>query len=84
MLGKNFAVDDSNARVPIYRVGNEVQWRQFQETRQRNSMLPREALLRLSNSGYQVEQEIELISGRVGGGESFVVPVRTIRIVIGQ
>ncbi|MDG1875248.1 MAG: hypothetical protein P8J27_15145 [Mariniblastus sp.] len=81
---KDLSVDDANARVPIYRVGSEQQLRQFQSKRRDEAAIPNEVLARLLRAGYQIEQEIELISGQLSDGESFVVPVRTLRFVVGQ
>lgn len=71
------------APVPLYRIGNAEQLKQF--NRQRNPPeIPIEILQRLNGSGYQMQQEFRFISGRLGDGRSFVVPVRTVRFLPGQ
>lgn len=74
---------DSNGRVPVYRVTNTDQLRQLQAKRAIESAFPRQIMEQLSNSGYQIEQEIEYVSGQVDD-QSFVVPLRTIRLIPGQ
>ena len=74
---------DSNGRVPVYRVTNMDQLRQLQAQRTIESAFPRQIMEQLSDSGYQIEQEIEFVSGQVDD-QSFVVPLRTIRLIPGQ
>jgi len=71
------------APVPLYRIGNAEQLKQFNQQRDPVN-LPPEILQHLSGSGYQMQQDINFISGHLGDGRSFVVPVRTIRFVPGQ
>jgi len=71
------------APVPLYRIGNVEQLEQFKLQRQ-PSELPPEIVQRLNGSGYQMQQDINFISGRLGDGRAFVVPVRTIRFLPGQ
>lgn len=69
--------------VPLYRIGNAEQLKQL--NLQRGTFtLPTEIVQRLNGSGYQMQQDIDFISGRLGDGRSFVVPVRTIRFLPGQ
>ena len=74
---------NSNGRVPVYRVTNADQLEQFQAQRAIESAFPRRIVEQLSSSGYQIEQEIEFVSGQVDD-QSFVVPLRTIRLIPGQ
>lgn len=71
----------TNSRVPIYRVDNEKQFLELQASRNGIPAIPEDVLIHISQSGFQMEQKIEIISGEVQGGESFVVPIRTIRLV---
>jgi len=75
--------NDSANRVPVYRVTNTDQLKQFQAQREIESAFPRSVVEQLSNSGYQIEQEIEFVSGEFDD-QSFVVPLRTIRFIPGQ
>lgn len=74
---------NSNGQVPVYRVTNTDQLRQLRAQRAIESEFPRRIIEQLSNSGYQIEQEIEFVSGQVDD-QSFVVPLRTIRLIPGQ
>jgi len=67
----------------VYRVTNTDQLKQFQAQREIESAFPRSVVEQLSNSGYQIEQEIEFVSGEFDD-QSFVVPLRTIRFIPGQ
>lgn len=69
--------------VPLFRIGNRDQLKQLNE-KCNSDGLPLEVLRRLANSGYRMEQHIEFISGQLDDGQSFIVPVRTIRFVPGQ
>ena len=69
--------------VPLYTVNNAEQLNQFSQQRTPPA-LPPEVLEQLSGSGYQMEQAVSFISGRLDDGRSFVVPVRTIEFVPGQ
>ncbi len=71
------------APVPLYRIGNAEQLKQFNQQRS-PAKLPPEILQDLAGSGYQMQQDLNFISGRLDDGRSFVVPVRTIRFVPGQ
>ena len=71
------------SRIPIYRVTNQDQFRLLRAQRAIESEFPRQIMEKLSNSGYQIEQEIEFVSGEVDD-QSFVVPIRTIRLIPGQ
>lgn len=70
-------------QVPIYRVTNADQLRQLRAQREIESEFPRRIMEQLSDSGYQIEQEIEFVSGQVDN-QSFIVPLRTIRLIPGQ
>ena len=70
-------------QVPVYRVTNTDQLRQLRAQGAIESEFPRRIMEQLSNSGYQIEQEIEFVSGQVDD-QSFVVPLRTIRLIPGQ
>ena len=78
---QGFEDSKTNSRVPIYRVNNEKQLSQFLKSRQDTPPIPNDVMIRIVESGFQMEQEIEIISGEVRDGESFVVPVRTIRFL---
>jgi len=80
---RDFALEKSNSQVPIYRVTNQQEMDQLYAKRQLESV-PSEVLLQFSGAGYQMQTEIEFISGKIGDDESFVVPVRTIFFVPGQ
>lgn len=69
--------------VPLYRIGNAEHLKQLNLQRE-SFRLPTEVIRRFNGSGYQMQQDIQFISGRLGDGRSFVVPVRTIRFVPGQ
>jgi hypothetical protein len=71
------------APVPLYRIGNAEQLKLLNQQRA-PAKLPPEILQDLAGSGYQMQQDIDFISGRLDDGRSFVVPVRTIRFVPGQ
>lgn len=78
---QGFEDSETKSQVPIYRVDNEKQLIQFQKARQTIPPIPNDVMIRIVESGFQMEQEIEVISGEVHNGQSFVVPVRTIRFV---
>lgn len=80
---KDLVGDGSATSIPLYRIGNKRQLNELNE-RRKEPVLPPEILKRLASSGYQMEQHVEFISGRLANGRSFVVPVRTIRFVPGQ
>lgn len=71
------------AAVPLFAVNNKEQLKQLNQQRSAHAISP-ELLKRLSKSGYQMEQDVNYISGRLDDGRSFVVPVRTIRFMPGQ
>lgn len=71
------------APVPLFTVNSAKQWRRLSEERNQPAISP-EMIKHLTGSGYQVEQDINYISGRLVDGRSFVVPVRTIRFLPGQ
>ena len=78
-------VAGSSQSVPLYRVKNMEQYQRFNQQQQESeNSLPPELFKQLSNSGYQMEKNVEFISGRLGDGRSFVVPVQTIRFDSGQ
>lgn len=70
------------APVPLFRIQNSEQLKSFRQKQQ--ASVPPEIVKQLSGSGYQMQQDIHYISGRLGDGRSFVVPVRTIRFYPGQ
>ncbi len=70
-------------RIPVYRVTNADQLRQLRAQREIESAFPRSVIEQLSDSGYQIEQEVEFVSGQLDD-RSFVVPLRTIRFIPGQ
>ena len=69
--------------VPLYSINSVEQLNQFNEQPNIPAISP-EMLEQLAGSGYQMEQDVNYISGRLGDGRSFVVPVRTIRFLPGQ
>jgi hypothetical protein len=71
------------APVPLFTVNNVEQLKRLNQQRNTPAISP-EMLKQLTGSGYQMEQDINYISGRLGDGRSFVVPVRTIRFIPGQ
>lgn len=71
------------APVPLFTVKNAEQWKRLNKQRNQSAISP-EMLKQLTGSGYQMEQDINYISGRLVDGRSFVVPVRTIRFLPGQ
>ena len=71
------------APVPLYSINNVEQWNQFNQRPNTPSISP-EMLRQLAGSGYQMERDVNYISGRLGDGRPFVVPVRTIRFLPGQ
>jgi hypothetical protein len=71
------------APVPLYSINNVEQLNQFNQRPNTPSISP-EILKQLAGSGYQMEQDVNYISGRLGDGRSFVVPVRTFRFLPGQ
>lgn len=71
------------APIPLFAVNNIEQLRRIDRQRNKPSISP-EMLKRFTVSGYQMEQNVNYISGRLGDGRSFVVPVRTIRFLPGQ
>ncbi len=66
--------------VPLYEIGNRDQLRQFQQQQQNQSVSP-ELVQRFIDAGYDMQQEIEFISGSMEQDQRFIVPVRTIRFV---
>ncbi len=71
------------APVPLFSVDNVEQLNQLSQQPVTPAISPL-MLERLAGSGYQMEQDINYICGRLGDGRSFVVPVRTIRFLQGQ
>ena len=71
------------APIPLYGIGNAEQLKQFNLERA-PANFPPEMVRRLNGTGYQMQQDIHFISGRLSDGRSFVVPVRTIRFLPGQ
>ena len=71
------------ASVPLFSIRNMDQLRQV-DRQQTNYKLPPELLEELQGSGYQMQQNVKFLSGQLGDGRSFVVPVRTIRFLPGQ
>ena len=65
--------------VPLYEIGNRDQLRQFQQ--QQNQSVSPELVQRFIDAGYDMQQEIEFISGSMEQDQRFIVPVRTIRFV---
>lgn len=66
--------------VPLYSVRNSSDFRAFQQ-RQAKTAIDPELVKRLSESGFRMQEDIEFISGNVNDDESFIIPIRTIRIV---
>jgi hypothetical protein len=71
-------------RVPLYSVGNQEQLKQFRRHQKATEEFDPEMLRRLAAAGYQIKNDVELISGDLNDGEKFIVPVRTIRLIPGQ
>jgi len=78
----NELVGQPGEPVPLYRVENAQQWQAI--NRKRNKALPPELIKRFTGSGYQMMQDVELISGKLGDGRTFVIPVQTIRFLPNQ
>ena len=71
--------------VPLIAVSNANDLRKLNLfSQQRAQIVSPEMLKRLTGSGYQLKQDVDLISGRLEDGRTFFVPVRTIRFVSGQ
>ena len=79
---KQYGVTTSD-KVPLYAIDNQEQFNQFTKL-QKEHGLPADLVQRLRGSGFQMTRDIEFISGRMGDGRSFVVPVQTIRFLPGQ
>ena len=71
------------APVPLFPINNVEQLNQFTNQTRTPAISP-EVLRQFAGSGYQMEQDVNYISGRLGDGRSFVVPIRTIRFRQGQ
>ena len=70
--------------VPLFTISNQAQLDELRKKQQSEPIIPPKILKQLMGSGYQFQQDIKFISGKLGDGRSFVVPVRTIRLLPGQ
>ena len=70
--------------VPLFPVNNQEQVREFFTEKLQDAEPPKELVERMSRSGYQMKRNIELVSGTLKDGRTFVVPVRTIRFIPAQ
>jgi hypothetical protein len=71
--------------VPLISVSNEKDLKNLNLfSQQQAQVVTPEMLKRLTGSGYQLKQDVDLISGRLEDGRAFFVPLRTIRFVSGQ
>ncbi len=70
--------------VPLFTISNQAQLDELRKKQQNEPIIPPKILKQLMGSGYQFQQDIKFISGKLGDGRSFVVPVRTIRLLPGQ
>jgi hypothetical protein len=77
-------VAGSPQSVPLYRVKNMEQYQRFNQKQESENSRSSELYQQLSDSGYQMEKNIEFISGRLGDGRSFIIPVETFRFDSGQ
>jgi len=86
----NEKLDDLNiagqaSTVPLISVKNAGDLRELNRLNEQSSpTVSPEMLKRLGGSGYHLKQDVDFLSGRLGDGRSFVVPVRTTRFVSGQ
>lgn len=70
--------------VPVFRVSNADQLRQYRQKQEQRQPVPREFYQQLQREGYQVEENIEFVSGNLDNQRSFIVPVRRVRLLPGQ
>ncbi|MFK7768671.1 MAG: hypothetical protein AB8B55_15735 [Mariniblastus sp.] len=74
---------NESTTVPLFNISNQEQLDQLRQQK-REPVIPPRLLKRLQGSGYQMQENVKYISGKLSDGRSFVVPVRTIRVVPGQ
>ena len=74
---------NGSTTVPLFTVSNREELNQLRQRRDK-PVIPPHILKRLAGSGYQMKEDVKFISGKLGDGRSFVVPVRTIRFIPGQ
>jgi hypothetical protein len=70
--------------VPLFLIQSREELAQFKQPKWQHIQMPPHLLKQLKVKGFQMNQNVDFVSGKHSDGRAFVVPVRTINFTPGQ